>query len=509
MTIISDEHILVKIFCFFGIVLTNSAKMVFIQFIFMNKRHKLIVLGFFLITAIIIAIRLFLNRNGVLEGWDESIYAQLGVEFTKKPDVVLYYNNQPWVEKPFLIGLITGFIHFVTPYNKLILQSFFAIVNMLNLYFVWQLARRYCSNNITALLAPIFIVNTYLFFERASTINTDTLLVFGLLGYYVFIDKFWRKLGFLCIAVLSKSLLGFLPLFLEIVFNFDTLLQPKKIKEYLLLILLPSFWYIISYIKFGNEFLQKHFVEQIFSRASQTLESHSGEWWFYFDYFFKSSPTAIILIFALTLILLYQISQRTFNVSKIKFNQPLILGLIILCIISFSKSKLEWYLLPIIFLVAPSIPMLIEKLNKKIIVIVLVISSLFGFTFLVFTPLFSRNSKENIELIEVAKCIQKLPNNRVFVYQSEGNIQTAKKLISSNGAISSTFRYGDHPAFIYYAQKDTIKFLYNEQTDKPKTGDILIQERTKPNNIPTILSDCSTQNFQTFVVIPKNDLAKM
>jgi hypothetical protein len=313
--------------------------------------------------------RIYKARNGILEGWDESIYTQLGVEFVKNPSFTLYYNNQVWVEKPFLIGFITGIIQFIAPYNKVLLQSFFAIISLVNLYFVWKLANKCTPNKLLALFAPIFVINTYLFFERATTVNTDTVLVFGLLGYYIFKDKFWIKVLFLCISVWSKSLLGFLPLLLDITLNFKESFHKNNRIKTILAFFIPSIWYFYSYLRYGNEFIQKHFIEQIFSRASTTLENHTGDWWFYFDYFAKTSPLAFILLmfsFVIGISLIFKKNTKWISISNFRNYEPAILGILYLILFSSSKSKLEWYLLPVIYLVSPIIPKLLSSLHKTI-----------------------------------------------------------------------------------------------------------------------------------------------
>jgi hypothetical protein len=465
----------------------------------MSKINQYITPTFFLLVGLALFIRIFLARNGVLDGWDESIYAQLGVEWVKHPDFILYYNGQPWLEKPFLIGFVTGVLHFISPYNKVALQAFFGIISMVNLYFVWRLAKRYVADNPLALLAPIFVINSYLFFERATTVNTDTLLVFGLLGYYVFKEKCWAKLAFLCIAVWSKSLLGFLPLILDIVLDFKQPLTRKSMMQHIFCVLVPSLWYIYAYIRYGNDFIQKHFVEQIFTRASSTLESHTGEWWFYLDYFAKSSPFALALLISIIIgfLSLYRYKKESIRIDITKY-PVLLFGVIYFFIISSSKSKLEWYLLPVIYVLSPIVPILSQNINKKALNTAITFFVISGLLFILLVPFFSRNSPENIELINLGKCIHQLPQKQAILLQNSQNIEKYHQLTSSGGSVSSTFRYGDNPAFIYYARKDMIQFVYDSTIPAQNTDTILITPRYQLFGVTASKNACSTENYDVF-----------
>lgn len=461
---------------------------------------------FFLIIFISLLAKLYISRNNFIEGWDESIYTQLGVEFTKKPDFTLFYNSEPWLEKPFLIGWITGILHFVSPYNTMLSRSFFSLIGTIDLYFIWKITKKMLSfgselrKNVVSLLSPVSVLTTYLFLERSTTINTDIILVFGLLGYYLYKEKFWIKLLFLCIAVWSKSLLGFLPLVLDVTLNFKQNLTRKSILVNLLLVFIPSIWYIYGFLKFGIVFIKKHFVEQIFSRASTTLESHAGEWWFYLEYFIKTSPTAIFLIAISLIYSLHNFFKGYLKVEcDIKKYSPLVTGLVFFIIISISKSKLEWYLLPSLFLISPIIPLIWEKANKYMITIIVIIFSFFGLMMNFMTPLSSRNSIDHLELTKIANCISSLPQKTVILYQNNQSILEYNKLNDSGGSISSTFRYGGNPAFIYYAKKEKISFVYNDKLNDLNQNSIIVTSKDKDlHDNFKLISGCTTNNYNVF-----------
>jgi hypothetical protein len=473
----------------------------------MIKKNKFIVL--FCAVLIALLIRVYFARFEFLEGWDESIYAQLGVEFTKKPDFILFYNGQSWLEKPFLIGWITGFIHAASPYNTFLLRSFFSLIGAANLYFVWKISKNMLTGNndlhknTVSLLSPIFVFTSYLFLERSTTINTDITLVFGLLGYYLYKDKYWVKLLFLCIAVWSKSVLGFLPLVLDLVLNFKKNLNRKSILENFVLFLVLSTWYIYGYFRFGGEFVQKHFVEQIFSRASTTLESHAGEWWFYIECFIKTSPIAFILLAISIIYALFTLSKGNLKTDlELQRASPILAGLIFFLLISTSKSKLEWYLLPTIFLISPLIPLTWKNANKTMISILVVIFSSLGLSLIFATPFYSRNSPDNIELIKTANCISQLPQKNITLYQNNQNIKEYDNLNSTGGSISSTFRYGGNPAFIYYSNKEKVNFVYSDYSIKHNKGDLVVVSKDRNLDITKFIpiSSCKENNYSMLVV---------
>jgi hypothetical protein len=474
----------------------------------MKNLRKNSSLVYFLIILFCLILRLLIVRESVLEGWDESIYAQLGVEFAKHPDFFLSYNGEAWLEKPFLIGWITGLLHVISPYNTFLIRSIFSIVAVLDLYFVWQISKKLLESgserrkNIVSLLSPIFVATTYLFLERATTINTDIVLVFGLLGYYLYKDRLWIKLIFLCIAVWSKSLLGFLPLVLDIILNFKKNLTKKSIVENILHLFAPSVWYIYEYLKFGNEFIQKHFVEQIFSRASTTLESHTGEWWFYIEYFIKTSPIAAVLVTFSLFYAAYLMAKKKMAL-KIDTNKhsPILAGILFFILISVSKSKLEWYLLPSLFLISPAIPMIWNKANRHAIQVLVILFGFCGAATILVLPSYSRNSADNIELIKIAECISTSPQKNVTLYQNSQNVNEYNILNDKGGAISSTFRYGGNPALIYYSKKEKVTFVYTEKLRTTNKDNILVLPKDSDLDLTDLITipKCDNKNYNVFI----------
>ena len=189
-----------------------------------------------------------------------------------------------------------------------------------------------------------------------------------------------------------------------------------------------------------------------------------------------------------------------------KFNpaayQPIILCVIYLIIISASQSKLEWYLLPVIYLISPLLPTLLAKANKYIIAINVTVFSISGLLFLAYVPFFSRNSTDNVELANLAKCLNTLPNDRVTLFETAQSIKDYDDLISKNGNISSTFRYGGSPVFVYYAGKKKINFVYhtsNVDLDTTRIN-VIPKNDTRFNqalvdNQDRISDSCSSDNF--------------
>ncbi|MBC7472449.1 MAG: hypothetical protein H7196_04300 [candidate division SR1 bacterium] len=473
----------------------------------MNRIKNNYIFIFYLIIYAFLLIKIYLYKDSILEGWDESIYAQLGVEFTKKIDFILYYNGEAWLEKPFLIGWITGIIHYFSAYNIILMRSFFALIGTINLYFIWKITKNMLNysteshKDFVSLLSPIFILTTYLFLERSTTVNTDIILVFGLLGYYLYKEKFLVRLVFLCIAVWSKSLLGFLPLILDIILNFKESIYKKSMLKIFTLFFVPSLWYIYGYFRFGNQFVQKHFIEQIFSRSSTVLESHSGKWWFYLDYFIKTSPVATALL-AVTLI--YALITQFKSNMKINFDlrkaSPILAGLVFLILISVSQSKLEWYLLPTIFLVSPIISITWGNANKYTVLILATVFGLLGISAILVTPLYSRNSPDNIELTKVAKCISSQPQKNTILYQNTQNIKEYTSINNSGGSISSTFRYGGNPAFIYYSKKEKVEFIYNNSSNVFDKNTVVVTPNDRKLDISKLdlITGCSTQNYRIY-----------
>jgi hypothetical protein len=400
-----------------------------------------------------------------------------------------------------LIGLVTGILHWVSPYNKFILQVFFAFVSTANLYLIFQLAKRHIPENLNpnlALFAPIFVAFNYLFFERGTTVNTDTILVFGFLGYYYFNKSYPLKLVFLCISIWSKSVLGFLPMLLETVLNYKKLANPKEILKLLILVFASSSWYIYAYFRGGNLFIKSHFLEQIFARASSTLETHAGQWWFYFEYFALTSSGSIFMV-VLVLFLLKKSPLRLQvpTIELLKKYEIIVFGVVFLFILSVAKSKLEWYLLPVIYFLSPLVAILGTRLNPKFVNYLVLIFGVLSLLVVSLTPLFSRNSSENTQLDSIATCIQKTNYKKVIFEQTPTTIQDKNKLDSANGSTSTTYRYGGNAGFIYYLRDKIVAFDYGQKFGAEPDVVFVLERRSTTDFIKEI--GCNSTDFRAVV----------
>jgi hypothetical protein len=112
---------------------------------------------------------------------------------------------------------------------------------------------------------------------------------------------------------------------------------------------------------------------------------------------------------------------------------------------------------------------------------------------------YSRNSNENIALAEVGKCIANTPQEKVIVYQSNNELDSYKKLNATGGSISSTFRYGGNPAFIYYAQKKKVDFVYFNIIDPVDTNTIRVYPKEKYPNLKFEKTNCDTSKYTVYL----------
>lgn len=178
-----------------------------------------------------------------------------------------------------------------------------------------------------------------------------------MVGLFLFWEKYWLKLFFLTIGVWSKSVLGFYPLIFEVVYyliNVDKLKTKINWKNLLLLILfllIPSLWYLFLYFRFGNEFINHHFLSQIFKRLYFPIELHFGNKFFYFNYLFeKLTFINFFIIFGYFHFLIHWEKELKNQRRLLIFLSPLPF----LALLRIAKTKIDWYV--IIFLPLLTIP---------------------------------------------------------------------------------------------------------------------------------------------------------
>lgn len=401
--------------------------------------------------------------------WDESIYAEVGKEMVNKHSLVPLWQGQVWLDKPpfvpFFYGLIEKSFFFIKPeISTRVATLFLSCVVLTMIYFLFYKASK---NLWIAILTTVTTAFTQIFMQRAQVLNIDLFLLLGWAGYMLFFDNFIVSFLFLSIAVLSKSLVGFYPAFIVILFqiyrykknSINKKFLIKFIKLVLLQVFILIFWYLIMYIFFGNQFIKQQIVESHFKRITASIESHFGKRTYYLDLIwdqFGILSLASFISFGLIFINYRLKKLDDKNILYAFFLLPWFLFL------NLTKTKIFWYVYPAISQFAFLIfyPLVIFSNNKKLInVIGFLILGVVVYYSLIRTNFFSYYSSLDSHHI-VAEYAQKNCSSLVILVdpQTRNTTETLEKM---DLLITTSKWWGNHPSMVFYFGKK-IDFNYNK-----------------------------------------------
>lgn len=320
----------------------------------------------------------------------------------------------------------------------------------------------------------------------------------------------------LIVGVWSKSLLGFFPLAFEI-FKLDVrkLTNSKYLKTlfnrknfiYVLFIFIPLLWHILSFVIYGNEFIQQHLLDHLVKRITTPIELHFGGRMFYFKQLYFEYGWFIGLIAIGASIWLYDAAREIITQKRLP-SHSCILFMSAIAYISFltvSSTKIAWYLLAALPLLALLISYLALRLPNKILRISLgiIVIGFFLIKFIPETLLYQASENGNYvpaEKTQLAFCAQKLPGTSVafLVDKAERDVQNVIEAANIN--IGSSFIYGGSPAFVYHSQKKVTFFYKPEDFVKAQSKFDLIAITQEDRDLLDLTKDSSCRIGQWQII---------
>ena len=448
-----------------------------------NHLSFLIFLSFYLI---IISLKLITNPTPFYD-WDEAIYMEVGREMIKNKSLIPLWQEKIWLDKPPLVMLVYGLIPKIFPSiePEISARLFNLALNIIFFIILYRFVLK-ITNSVKIAFFTVFLSSfTPLFIQRAHTVNMDIFLALGWWGYFLFYPKFLSSILFLSLAVFSKSLLGFYPLLIISAYeSFNLFTKKNNFKKFLnrTKIILKqtvifSLWYLLMFLKFDYQFLYQHIYESHFKRVTASIEFHFGERIFYFaelakqlDVFFYLSFVGLFLIFLL------------FVKKKIAFEKIFFLNLFLpwFLFLNLTKTKIYWYLYPVIpqfsLYVGFLIVFMLKKINnnifkKTVLLIIFLAISYFGVkknNFLSAT--FSSKDKYYQMALYAKNHCQK-----IYFLPEKSHRQAIDELEKMNLTITTTRFWGGNPALVYYTD-NKIVFVYNFSEFEEKLNKIKNKE---------------------------------
>ncbi len=402
--------------------------------------------------------------------WDESIYAQVGREMIAQKSVLTpLWQGSPWLDKPPLAPLMYGIVQTLTPFlePEISTRIFTLFISCLILLFIYFLYLRLTKDTIVSTLTVIVTAFVPAFLQRSQVLNVDIFLVLGWLGYLLFFKHFRVSLIFLGVAVYSKSLVGFYPPVLYILFFLYQLLTKKitrtdfkkNIRKIILQVSIISLWYLYMFARFGGQFWQSHFLDSHFKRVTASIESHFGARTFYIDLIRSEfGPFIYLSILGIVFVFIDYLKKK-----DIKFLFHSLFFVPWFLFLNLTKTKIAWYIYPVIHQFAFLSVYFLR--NTKKIPAVYYATALFLVGYIFFqnfganqffnTQYSSKDENYEMALYANGKC------DRLAYLVDPESRKTHDTLQNLNLLITSSEWWGSHPRIVYYSGAK-VDFIYDK-----------------------------------------------
>ncbi len=454
---------------------------------------------------------LFLNyqlRIVKFYDWDEAMYAQIAREMITNRSIWTTFNHQLWFDKPPLTHILLAINFVIFGENEFFARSLMVILGIILLILLFKLAKKLFNNDHSALISVLILAATPIFIERSTILNSDLLVAISWLGYFLYFSKYWKKLFFLTLGVLSKSVLGFYPLLFDFIYhliNYQKIkINLKNIIKLLFFIIPPSFWYILGYLFFGMKFIEDHFFSQMLKRLYVPIELHFGNKFFYFFALWKNLNFINLFIILGYLLLLINLNKE---IKKNLIKLIILLSTLpFLALLTIMKTKIDWYVIIFLPLICLIVGYLYQKINHQLIkkIIFLTIFIFFLVNFAKQTYLLKTNNYQLPEKTQLAICLNKKNINRLAFFVEEQERKNRQFLEAAHYQTTSSFYYGGSPSFVFYLNKP-VEFFYSfdKLADIKNNFSHLVIEKNDYRSIKNEFNGqiiCQTNNWLSFKI---------
>lgn len=253
--------------------------------ILFNPKIHITIVAFLAITIMMSK----LDRYG-LANYDDAFYAQKAKEVLATGDwMTMHYNHLPAFENPPLFIWLVALSFKVFGVSEYAARFPSALAGVCSVILLYIMTRWLTRDSIAALFSAIVLSTTIIFTRYASRAMMDVTLTFFVtfaLFFLLYALKSDRRYFLLWglsigICVLIKSVLGFFPLVISVLFLLCTRRWKILFSGWFLLgaivaVLLGSLWYIHQYASYGSGFLRVHFDWLILQRGL----AFNGQAWY-------------------------------------------------------------------------------------------------------------------------------------------------------------------------------------------------------------------------------------
>lgn len=325
-----------------------------------------VLLGLLAFTLVFIG----LGKNSLIT-WDEAIYGKIAKNIINTGDwsTLQWKLGKTWFEKPPLYFWSTAFFMKMFGVSEFAVRLTSALSGFGTVLLVTYFAKKLYGKCI-GYLSGFILLTTFQFLYYARTGMLDVTLTFfmtaALVSYFLGERKIrtFALVGlFVGLAVLTKGVVGFLPLVVIVLYELLVLPKSKKITAlfhvgfiFALASVVYAPWHIYMLTLYGREFYDNYIVYHVFQRASMAIEGKGQPFWWYFIVmkvsmrlwfiaFLGALPFSVLCIVARKKIEKFNVLLTNREVSGLLF--LLIWLSVVLLFFSSAVSKLIWYILPV------------------------------------------------------------------------------------------------------------------------------------------------------------------
>ncbi len=324
----------------------------------MNEKHQNILLTIFL--GAFIYFPLFWNlTEPPIPMYDESIYAINAYEMSQNGNyIVTHFNHKPdmWNTKPPLMTWLQVICIKTFGFNELSIRLPSALAGLFICLLILWFSIKHLKNKWIGILSIMVLVTTQGFVRShvTRTGDYDALLSLFMVSYSLFFYCYLKTnkqkyfISFFCCLILStltKGIAGllFLPaLFIASIYTKRFLNIVKNKKTYIGIIAFLCFvlgFYLLRE-HYNPGYIKAVIENELGSRFLNTIEGHSGSFWFYCNarellyWMYFLLPSVVILL---------MIRQNQIKSAAIF---SLIISVSHFLILSSGDTKLDWYMAP-------------------------------------------------------------------------------------------------------------------------------------------------------------------
>ena len=396
-----------------------------------------------------------------------------------KPPLVYWTDSVPY------------FFSRATPFTRRISNVFFGLGTVL---FVYLLAERFYQSKVAALASVLLFTNgLYLLFVKTANFDLPAAFFSCAALYFYNTEKktgsFAKTPFFIALSVLARSFLG---LVILVVVLFDNFLNSKrrigeslKIIGLTLLFVLP--WHVASFIVSPQSFVNDYLKFATYGHGLQGLAGEVPTTPFFYFKIFLLFPLGVFGVYYLV---------KNHKDKKLGF-QLLAWLTISFLVLSVSKTRHEWYAVPLMVPLAISssvqIQLALEKLkNKKINLVLFKVALLTAV--LTYPVFFFFKLPDDLDIIKAARFMQGYSGLNGVLYEWRDSYLTQTRFFP--GYNLQVLLPDELPEKI--VNKKTLYLLVNKKyTDEFKYADSLKIYDQGDYNIYLLkdINSCSTLGF--------------